>query len=56
MEVLYILNDGPSEDADYLISLQSVNHIIKVVDLSKSKLSYEELVDLIERYDKVYSW
>jgi len=56
MEVLHILNDGPCEDADYIISLQSANHSIKIVDLSKDKVSYEELVDLIERYDKVYSW
>ena len=56
MNVLHILNDGPNEDAEYIISQQLPNHNIKIVDLSLNEVDYEELVDLIEQSDKVFSW
>lgn len=56
MKVLHILNDGPCDDAEYIISQQSANHSIKIIDLSKDDVNYDELIDLIEQSDKVFSW
>lgn len=56
MKILHILNDGPCDDAQYIIEQQSINHEIQLVDLSKDNINYDELVDYIESCDKVLSW
>ena len=56
MKVLHILNDGPSDDAQYIIEQQSTNYEVQIIDLSKDDINYDELVDLIESCDKVLSW
>lgn len=56
MLVLHILNDGPTEDADSIIKEQMLNHKVKLVDLSRHEISYEQLVKLIEQYDRIFSW
>ncbi|MDH5445657.1 MAG: hypothetical protein OEY52_08880 [Gammaproteobacteria bacterium] len=56
MDVLHILNDGPCEDASFIIDEQSKEHTITVIDLDKDETGYEELVKLIDSCDRVFSW
>ena len=56
MKVLHILNDGPSDDAQFIIEQQSSQHDLKIIDLSRDEIDYEEVVDQIERSDQVFSW
>ena len=56
MKILHILSDGPNKLADEIISVQSKEHDVKVVDFSKGDISYDALVDDLFAYDKVLSW
>ncbi len=56
MKVLHILNDGPTKLSDQIISVQSKDNEIKVVDLSKKTATYESIIDDIFAYDRVISW
>lgn len=56
MKILHILNDGPTQLSDQIISVQSKDHGVKVIDLSKKEVSYDAIVDDIFSYDKVISW
>jgi hypothetical protein len=56
VKILHILNDGPSKLSDQVIAVQSREHELKVVDLSKPGVSYESLVDDIFSNDRVISW
>jgi hypothetical protein len=39
-----------------IISVQSKDNEVKVVDLSKKEMSYEAIIDAIVSSDKVISW
>lgn len=56
MKILHILNDGPTSLSDQIISTQSKDNEVKVIDLSKKKVSYEGIVDDIFSHDRVVSW
>lgn len=56
MKVLHILNDGPCDDAQFIIDQQSSHHDIKIIDLSRDEIDYAALVEQIEQCDKVFSW
>jgi hypothetical protein len=56
MKILHILNDGPTPLSDRIIGLQAREHEIKVIDLSKREMSYEDIVDEIVACDRVISW
>lgn len=56
MKILHILVEGAGQQADRIIGVQSKNHQVKVVDLSKKSVSYEVLVDEIFSHDKVVAW
>jgi hypothetical protein len=56
MKILHILNDGPTRLSDRIISVQAEEHDIKVIDLSKKEMSYEDIVDEICACDRVISW
>jgi hypothetical protein len=56
MKILHILNDGPSKLSDEIIDVQSKEHSITIIDLSKKDISYGEIVDHIFSHDKVISW
>ena len=56
MKVLHIFNDGPDEDAKSIIEHHSENCDVEIIDLSEIDVSYDELVDQIEKCDKVISW
>ncbi len=56
MKILHILNDGPTKLSDQIISVQSKDNEVKVIDLSKLNASYESVVDDIFSFDRVISW
>ena len=56
MHILHILNDGPTELSDHVISAHSKECRIEVVDLRKKEISYEDLVEKIFSCDRVISW
>ena len=56
MKILYILKDGPQKLADQMLSVQSKDHEVKVIDLSRKEASYESIVDAIFSCDRVVSW
>jgi hypothetical protein len=55
MKVLDILNDGPTQLSDEIISLQAKDQDVKITDPSKRDASYESIVDDIFARDRV-SW
>ncbi len=56
MKILHILNDGPAKLSDQVIGVQAKEHEVKVIDLSKKEVSYENIVDDIFSCDRVISW
>jgi len=56
MKILHLLKDGPTKMSDQIISVQAKEHDVKVIDMSKKKVSYESIVDDIFAYDRVISW
>jgi len=56
MKILHILNDGPSQLSNNIISVQAKDHELKIIDLSKKDISYETIVDDIFAFDRVISW
>jgi hypothetical protein len=56
MKILHILNDGPTELSTKIIDIQSKEHDVKVIDLSKKDLPYEVIIDEIFSHDRVISW
>ncbi len=56
MKILHILNNGPTALSNEIISVQSKDHEIKVIDLSRKEASYESIVDDIFSFDRVVSW
>ena len=56
MKILHILNDGPAKLSDQIIGVQSKEHEVKIIDLSKKQASYDSMVDDIFSYDRVVSW
>jgi hypothetical protein len=56
MKILHILNDGPTQLSDEIISVQSKEHQVKIIDLSRNEMSYEAIIDQIFSHDTVMSW
>jgi hypothetical protein len=56
MKILHILNDGATKLSDQIISVQSKDNEVKVIDLSKKNVSYENIIDEIFSNDRVISW
>lgn len=56
MKILHLLNDGPSQMSDDIIGIQTKEHEIKIIDLSKKGVSYESIIDEIAASDRVISW
>lgn len=56
MKILHILNDGPTALSDQIISVQSRDNEVKVVDLAKGDAAYERIIDDIFSHDRVVSW
>ena len=56
MKILHIINNGMTDLTKHIIDTQSRDHEIKVIELSKKKLSYEAVIDDIFACDRVVSW
>jgi hypothetical protein len=56
MKVLHILNDGPTKLSHEIILAQSAEHDVRVIDLSKKDVAYEDIIDEIFSRDRVVSW
>lgn len=56
MKILHILNDGPTKLSEQIISVQSRDNDVKVIDISKKTISYEDIIDEIFSNDRVVSW
>ncbi len=56
MKILHILNDGPSDLSTRIIDVQSKENEVKVIELSKKGISYEDIIDEIFSHDKVVCW
>lgn len=56
MMILHILNDGPTVLSDKIIAIQAEKSVVKVIDLTKKSVSYENIVDKIFFHDMVISW
>lgn len=56
MKILHLLTDGPGKLCDQIISAQSREHQVTVIDLSRRDVPYEKVVDEIFAHDRVISW
>lgn len=56
MRVLHLLNDGPEAASGDILKLQAAEVEVEVIDLSKTDIPYEALVEKIFASDKVISW
>ena len=56
MKILHILNDGTSTLSERIISVQSEDNEIKIIDLQKKEASYEDIIDDIFSNERVISW
>lgn len=56
MKLLYLLADGRDPLCDRLIALQSRQHDVRVIDLSKRDVPYERIIEEMAAHDKVVSW
>ncbi|MDP3296420.1 MAG: hypothetical protein Q8N09_02330 [Thermodesulfovibrionia bacterium] len=56
MKILHILNDGSTDLSKKVIDVQSKEHNVKVINLSKKDVSYDAIIDEIFFHDKVISW
>jgi len=56
MTLLYLLTDGREPVCDRLIALQSPQHEVTVIDLSKRAMPYERIVQEMCAHDRVISW
>jgi hypothetical protein len=56
MKILHILNDGPTRLSDEIIRVHSGEHDVKVIDLSRKDVSYEDIIEEIFSRDRVVSW
>ena len=57
MKILTIFNDGQSvQKPDELIEDLKREHQVEIVSLADKDLSYDDIIDKIEKCDKVISW
>ncbi len=56
MKILHILTNSQSKISKEIIDVQSKDNEIKVIELSKKEISYEDIIDEIFSHDKVISW
>ncbi len=56
MKILHIINDEFANLSRLVIDIQSENHEIKVIELSKRESLYEDIIEDIFSCDRVISW
>ncbi len=56
MKILHIIKSGQKELTKKIIEQQSKKHDVRVIDIKKKDISFEDVIDEIFSYDKVISW
>ena len=56
MKILHIINNGLTDLPKKIIEAQSRDNEVKVIELSRKKVSYEAVIDDIFSHDRVVSW
>lgn len=56
MKILHLLKSLPDETVLKVIEMHKADNEVKVIELSKDNIQYENLVDDIFDCDKVFSW
>ncbi len=56
MRILHLINDSLTDQSKQIIDFQSESGDVKVIELSKKEVSYEEIIDDIFSCDRVISW
>ncbi len=56
MKILHLLNDGPDGLSSEMIEAMADGSEVKIIDLSKDAVPYDEIIEWIFRCDKVISW
>jgi hypothetical protein len=56
MRILHLLNDGDEPLYTEIIDAMAREDTREIIDLSKTDLSYDEIIDQIVESDKVISW
>jgi hypothetical protein len=56
MKVLHIVKSKPTGLTKKIIEEQSKKHEVKVINLRKKDISYEDVIDDIFSHDKIFSW
>lgn len=56
MRIVHIFSDEPLTEAIRLIELQSKDHHVEIIDMSKGDIRYDEVIDTIFSCDEVISW
>lgn len=56
MRVLHLIKSRQTKLTKKIIEQQSKKNEVKVIDLTKKDISYEDVIDEIFSHDKVISW
>lgn len=56
MKVLHILKDEPGETTEKIIKEHKKDNEVTIVKLYKKDRRYEEIIDLIEKSDRIITW
>lgn len=56
MKILYILRAAPDASTKKIIDAQSAGNETTIIDLAKSGISYDKLVEDVFSHDKVFCW
>ena len=56
MKILHMIKSRQTELTKKIIEQQSKKHDVRVIDIKKKDISFEDVIDEIFSYDKVISW
>ena len=56
MKILHIIKFRQTELTKKIIEQQSKKHDVRVIDIKKKDISFEDVIDEIFSYDKIISW
>ena len=56
MKILHIIKSRQTELTKKIIEQQFKKHDVRVIDIKKKNISFEDVIDEIFSYDKVISW
>jgi hypothetical protein len=56
VKVLHILKRGPDDTTKKIIEGHKKDNEVMVVELYKKEKVYEEIIDLIEKTDRIITW